>query len=359
RHPHGPWSIAPELYAEFCEINGNDSWRGYASGGEWATSWAPEIMGYELQRCAREAPVFNSEDHFIADRNVNWQPPEYIYNVFWQGAIHGRGASSTWVWERTYDMTSDFCGSILHRPECIEAQGWCTLDLNRLADEVTALQRLKPQVAALYSYTGLVWDSQHEYGLKTAWPAVVLAGHKAGFVFERQLEALGDGAPLPEYLSEVKVLVLPGLTHLSRKAIRGLEAFTRSGGKVIVVGKLPDRDEYDKPARAEVQPAATLALGNERQLMGQLDGALAKCGVVAPARLVLDDGSLVFGVEYFATPYKGGWLVNISNYRHEEPRVHLLLNRKRIGQARELISGRTIDFPATLPSLQPLLLEVR
>jgi len=353
---HGPWSIAPELFAEFCQINGNDAWRVYQPQGDWATAWQDEIMGYELQRCAREAPVFNSEDHIIPDRNVNWQSPTYIYNVYWQGAVHGRGASSAWVWERTYDPESDFSGSILHRPACVEAAGRCTLDANRLSLQVTALQQVRPRVAVVYATAGFVFQNDYAGALGAAWRNSTFAGHKTGFVYERQLEALADGKKLDGYLSDCRVILVAGLRRLSAEAVAGLRAFVEQGGKLVAVGGVPERDEYGRPV--EPLPAvATVAPGPDEQMLPAVREALSQAGIAPPVELVGDDGRPVYGVEYFAAPWQGGWLVNVSNYRHAEPMARLRMGGRDVQSATDLISGRTVTFPTALPSLQPLLLE--
>ncbi|MEA3402828.1 MAG: beta-galactosidase [Armatimonadota bacterium] len=355
---HGPWSIAPELFAEFCEINGNDATRWYRDGGEWATSWECEIMGFELQRSARDAPVFNSEDHIIIDRDVTWVDPEHIYNVYWQGAVHGRSASTTWVWERTYSTDASTTGSILHRPACVEAAAQCTLDLNRLAPQVTALQRLRPRVALAYSLAGLLWDEDYERGLREAWRATTFSGHKTGFIYERQLEALAEGERLGGYLSAVEVIVLPGLRHLSAGAMRGLERFAEGGGRIIVLGAKPIRDEYDRPRELSAPVAATIAEARHEELMVALDEALREAGVEAPSRLVGPDGVPVYGVEHIAVPWEGGWLVNISNYRHEEPLASLEIEGREVPGGRVLNLGEPLALPGEIPSLQPLLLYV-
>jgi hypothetical protein len=357
--PYIVWSIAPELFADFCEINGNDAVRTYASHGEWATRWQDEIMGFELQRCARDAPVFNSEDHIIYDRNLNWQSPTYLYNVYWQGAVHGRSASTAWVWERTYSMDSSACGSILHRPACVEAAGHCTLDLNRLAREVTALQRVKPRVALVYAVTGCVLDDDYGEVMEAAWRGCAFGGHKTGFVYERQLEALAQGARLGGYLSDLKVIIVAGLHHLSAKAMPGLQAFARGGGKILAVGGLPDCDEYGRTVEGEPLAADVVQQGSDEELMVRLGEALARAGLASPVCLVGEQGRPVYGIEYLAAPWQEGWLVNISNYRHEEPPVGLRLGDRSVAAARDLISGQEVTFPLTVPSLRPLLLYVR
>lgn len=357
---HGPWSIAPELFAPFCEINGNDAWRFWSGGlGEWASAWQDEIMGYELQRCAREAPVFNSEDHIIPDRNISWQPPEYIYNVYWQGAVHGRGASSAWVWERSNDLVSDFTGSILHRPECVEAAGRCTLDLNRLAEEVTALQKVKPQVAVVYALSGFVWDGGYPEALATIYRAGVFGGYKVGFVYERQLEAWAAGQKPSEYLSDLKVIVCPGLRHLSARAQEGLARFAAGGGKVFAYLGFPEADEYNRPLANLPKPAVILDAQDERELARVLREAVANAGVALPVQLLDTDGKPTYGVEYFAAPFGDGWVINLSNYRSAAVSARLLLAGREVQQAAELISGRTLRRTIEIPSLQPLLIFAR
>ena len=354
---HGPWCIAPELFAGFCEINGNDAVRWYRGGNEWATSFAGELMGFELQRSARDAPVFNSEDHIIIDRDVKWVSPEHIYNVYWQGAVHGRGASTTWVWERTDSPDSSFTGSILHRPECVEAIGRCTLDLNRLAPEVTALQSLRPRVALVYALAGWTWDGDYERALQEAWCAGTFAGHKTGFVYERRLEALADGQPLGGYLSDLQVIVLPELRHLSAAALRGLERFAAEGGRIITIGAAPVRDEYDRPCELDA-PVATIPALRSEELMVALDGALQAAGVTAPTRLLDADGAMVYGVEHLGVAWQGGWLVSLSNYQHAEPLASLQINGAPVAGAELLIGGGTLALPTPIPSLRPLLLRV-
>ncbi|MGD9495131.1 MAG: beta-galactosidase [Armatimonadota bacterium] len=355
---HGPWCIAPELFAPFCAINGNDAVRWYRRQGEWASSFEVELMGFELQRCARDAPVFNSEDHLIPDRDISWVAPEHIYNVYWQGAVHGRGASTTWVWERTDSLDSDFTGSILHRPECVEAAGRCALDLNRLAAEVTALQGVRPRVALVYALAGWVWDGDYQRVLLETWRASTFAGHKTGFVYERQLEALAEGRAPGGYLADLEVIVLPGLRHLSAAAMRGLERFVADGGRLIAVGAAPEHDEHGRPCELRA-PLASVADLRDEALMVALDGALRAAGVVAPSRLVGADGAPVYGVEHLAAPWEDGWLVNLSNYRHEEPIASLLIEGRAVTGASVLNGGGTLALPTAIPSLRPLLLQVQ
>ena len=196
----GPWSIAPELFAELSDFNGNDAWK-YSSPGRWASDWQQEQMGYDFQRSMADKPVLNSENHLIPDRNLDFVSPSHIRNVFWQGAVHGQGATATWVWERTYDPASDLSGSILHRPACAEAMGQSGLELMRLAPELTTFQRVHAQVALLYSTASVVAGEDHLKAMRHIYEGLNFCGLRIGFVTERQLAAYTQTGELPAPLA--------------------------------------------------------------------------------------------------------------------------------------------------------------
>ena len=122
------------LFGRLSDISGNDSASFYASDeGEIAQDWLQNALGYTLQRSVLDAPVFNTENHVIVDRETRYIPANQVRSSLWQGAVYGQSATTIWVWERTFDRRSDFWGSIMHRPACAEAVGRVNCDLNRAA----------------------------------------------------------------------------------------------------------------------------------------------------------------------------------------------------------------------------------
>ncbi len=106
------WGVDLEQFAALGQINGNDCNAMYNFGsGEWAYDWQVEEALYDLQRSFKFAPVFNSENHLIYDRERRAIPPAHTYAVLWQGAIHGQCATTIWVWERTNNAKSDLAGA--------------------------------------------------------------------------------------------------------------------------------------------------------------------------------------------------------------------------------------------------------
>ena len=150
------YGVDATLFARFSDINGNDSVNFFDfTDGEFAQGWQLNALGHDLQRSVLDAPVFNTENHLIEDRDTRYVPASHVRAGLWQAAVHGQSATAIWVWERTFDPKSDFVGSIMHRPACAEAVGIVNHDLNRAAFEVTALQQAPAQVAAAAKRNGL------------------------------------------------------------------------------------------------------------------------------------------------------------------------------------------------------------
>lgn len=339
------WGVDPAQFAALSQINGNDCWKWYDTSGwgQWANGWLTENMFFDLQKSVADKPIFNSEDHVIIDRDTSYIPPEHIQNVLWQGAVHGRGASTMWVWERTYNPESSIAESVMHRPACAAAVGTTNLDLLRCAQEVTAIQRAQPQVAILYSWPSIVYSDAHTSATSRIYEALNFTGVKIGFVTEEQAAAGG--------LEQFDVVVLAEATHVSDAAFKALREFSRSPGKRLVFyGKHSlRRDEYGRRRSiADVRNApAARHIGGElvgMKLRDELELLLGQAGVEPPVRMVdAETGKAPWGVEWLCARYGGHLVVNLCNYLREPQSVRIsggpyvnLITRQRLGDAIEL-----------------------
>jgi hypothetical protein len=346
-HAYTGWGVDPDQFCGFSQIAGNDSWKYYDHrAGDWANSWQPENMHFDLLRSCRGQPSFNSENHVIADRDLAHIPGAHIRNILWQSAIHGEGASTMWVWERTFDQRSDFAGSIMHRPECADAHGRVALDLMRLAPEVTAFQQSPARIAVLYSIASLVYGGQEsERQLHRAYRALNFLGEKLDFITEPQL-ATGKA-------SQYQVIIAPGITHLPQEALRRLAEFD---GLVLTAGDgCLGKDDLDR-ASTFAPPKRTVALSsaNDRDLRDEivkaLDGTLTRTVIARDA----DTGAEAWGVEYQAAKTDRGLLVSLVNYTQKPLRVRV---EGLKGNAIDLFTGQPVSQPLDLQPLDPVLLR--
>ncbi len=359
RRVHGPWSVSPDLFARLSDINGNDCCKWYYGGNPWACDWHDENMGYDFQRSMADKMIFNSENHLIRDRTVEPVPPAHIHNVFWQGAVHGQSATTTWVWERTYSYTSDSTGSIIHRPLCTEAMGRAGLDLMRLGKHVDTLQNLPLEVALLWSPTSVLCSEEHAERITQAYEALNFQGVRVGFVTERQLrESLATGK-LPPTLENLKIIVAPHISNTPRDTVDALHKFREKGGRVLCVGKCFGQDEYGRKLEHSPQqkPFAQIDMpATTRELFGILRPILADVWVTKPVDLQTTGGKPAWGVEYLAGQHEGHLLVNLANYRKEKQTVRVIIDGRPV-TGTDLLSGKRIGPEITLKPLQPVLLE--
>ena len=250
----------PATLCSVTDINGNDSvnlWNFNDKSGDliergtkdFAQGWRENAIGYDLERAVKNAPIFNSENHPIFDGENRWVDPAHIRATLWQGAIHGQGATTIWVWDRSDAPGSEFSGNIMDRPGCAEAVGLVSHDLNRVAQQITEIENLQPQVVILQSPTSAAWDgTKYDDALVKAYTALSFTGVKIGFVAEGMLEkGVTPDAPL---------LVIPNISHLSSESRQALEAYK---GKVVYLGKGQLQfDEYNAPVKTEFAASQVL-----------------------------------------------------------------------------------------------------
>lgn len=363
RHRHGIWSVCPELFGELSQIHGNDCSSMVSRRGEWSRGWRHCEMAYDFQRSLGDKPVFNSENHVIRDRDHGTIPPGHLYTTLWQGALHGQSATTLWVWQRAFDHTSDLEGSVIHRPDAAEAVGRCALDLMRLADEMTALQREPPQVVLYWSQSSVILGEAHLQAVSQCYENAAFLGVPLGFVTDRQLERYGAGGTVPAALAggAARVLLVPEAGHVSDAALAGLARAASGGVRVVRAGPCFGADEYGA-ARQSVP-----AIGEELPGYGSRgrDGFARFCAAAAGWSLspvlaaTAPDGRPVYGVETRSARLPGGRLVaSLCNHTREPAAVVLRREGAPVASVHRQ-SGRPLEPSFVVPVLEPMLVEVR
>ena len=343
-----------DLFGGFSNINGNDSVNFYdVSDGEIVQGWQLNAMACDLQRSVLNAPVFNTENHLIADRDTGLVPAMHIRAALWQAAVHGQSATTIWVWERTFDAKSDFAGSIMHRPACAEAVGVVNHDLNRAALEITALQQARPQAVLLQSVTASVWDAGHYTDcVGKLYTALSFTGLKLGFVTERQLET--------GLVPEAPVLFVPGITHFSDAALTALRRFR---GRFVFVGEgdLLMQDEFGRSRTSNlVAEKISFRHGttSARELHTQLMARLPAWNLCPAMELRRTDQQPAWGVEWRTAETREGVVVNLCNY-NKQP-VTVTLNRsEQITSLYDVLTERQVQTSVMLSPLEIKLLRVK
>jgi len=338
-------------------IAGNDCVQTFTGleRNEYAQDWQVMAMNYTLQHAtARQAPIFNSEDHIIRDGDTQYIPGGHIRTAFWTQALHGQGAATTWVWSR--GQSGDLAENILTRANCVHAMGRVALDLCRLAPEMHALQRAKAEAAILYAHSSLLVSQKHTDECKAAFEGAYFTDAAWDFVTERQV----TGGKLSDY----KLVLVLCAANVPDAVVAAFNAYIAQGGTVMMVGPCFARDEYGHEQAGRLKQTGRGRLLaypdpiSPRAYREILDGLLAKTGVVRPVRLTGAHEGPVWGVNLRAVRWSDDLLVNLVNFAREPKRV-VLRSQTGLGEGTNLLTAKAIRFPLTLGPLDPVLLRFR
>ncbi|MGZ4963187.1 MAG: beta-galactosidase, partial [Limisphaerales bacterium] len=342
------YGLDPELMCDTTDLAGCDNYAFYGGGG-YAYDWMQNEFFYDLLHSFRGQSVFNSENHVIPDgAGPSHIPMNHTRAVLWQGGLHHQGSTTIWVWELAVDHS--LAGSIYFRPANVLGAGMAMEDLNRLGHEVAAINQAKPTVALLYSQPSVFWQQKYQGTIYSLYTALNFLGENVTFISERQL-AKDTGAKVPW-------LVVPNASHMLDTTPAGLERFTRSGGKVLLVGKeCLQKDEYDRPfaQKADDFPTVELA-GSEEATAGVLREAMKSAEFDSLRDAA--SGKPAWGIEFRVVRQRGYVLVPMINFNKESKTVSFASWGQR--QARDLVNGEDIKLDSIiLEPMAPRLVKVR
>jgi hypothetical protein len=353
----------------FTDINGNDAWALSFKEGEPADhfdrrGFVQYLMQYDLQTSAQTAPVFNSEHHLIDAGDEVYAPEQarHVALAHWQSMLHRGGASTMWVWRRTYDESQGGAlGSILNRPDGVAAIGHTTLDANRLAEELLAFQDTEREVGLLFSIGSNLYSDDYLPVIKQAYAACMEAGHPIGFVDERALaedDPTVDGTDLEAY----DVLVLAEPARLRAGALEDVAAYAEGGGDVLVLGDLAEQDPWNQELptghRETVQQSATTVPADSDR--SEIRAAIRELSAERSVEVVdAESGASLPLVEWRSTSHDGRRLVNVANYTHDPVTVEIRGDEGAIEPQRELITDTAVSGNAReIPALTAKLFEL-
>jgi hypothetical protein len=345
------WGIDPECFADATDIAGCDAYVQHQVGvgaldealpKEYAYHWQVQQLSYDLLNSFRNQPVFNSENHPLPNASGSGRMSSIQTRAaMWQGGLHHQGAQTTWVWEEPTD--DSFLDSIYFRPKNIWAASRAEMDLNRLSEEVAAINRAKARVAILYSPASMHWEPKYAKALVSAYTALNFMGEKVTFISERQL-AEGRAA-------DVQWIIRPMATHVSKAA---QEAMTKY--KTIDVGSAPMFDEYHRDCSI-AGDAKIDAFTNEKSLAGQFRNVM-KLKSAVELRLA-GKADVPWGIEYRAVAHDGAMLVPLINMLKQPQTVTIKLDQTG-AEIIDLLTGQRVSAEnLELKPMEPKLLRVR
>jgi hypothetical protein len=359
---HMKYGSNPELYAKISDLNGNDAYNYYSSSSKTVFE---KSMWYDLQVSMKLMPVVNSEDHIFRDGSIVYNPDIAIHGGadIWQGALHGRGQSVIWVWAHNYNQQS-ITNSVLTRPDAIYEISKASLDLNRLAHEVTALQTREGQVGLIFSDASRVYQTAYINNLYNAYTATLFNGQTPGLLPDTQILNI----------HRYPVVVVPYVTNTFAEVLDEMIRYIDGGGTLVLLGEdcllndernLPHdiaKVEYIK-SKATIIPTANdrfvLTSPNEEQLQELMAEILDKKNMRRVRIVDADTGKDAHNIEYRYTDYNGSLLINLCNYKWgNDATLKVLVDGKEISSCTELRNGDALGSSFKAKPYVPMLIKI-
>ncbi|MDF2935199.1 MAG: hypothetical protein K0Q90_572 [Paenibacillaceae bacterium] len=359
------WGVDPEQISGLSQLNGLDAWNFLYSEGATITE---KLKFYDLLASFKVAPVINTEDHIIPDKDTRFVPEQvsHVRNDLWQGAIHGRSGSIIWVWDRTDDTTSDLAGSVLNRPDVVSAIGKTSLDLNRLAAQVTAFQKAPYETAILYSKASNLYRPAYLDAVDRAYTALSYSGQKVGFISEKQIR---EGK-----LAGLKLLVVPDSRYVDAETLSVIQSCLDHGGTVVVMGEqalqynahqqtLDVQVRNDVMSRSTVIPvtgtADTMSSPSAASLKQELLPILSGLKLLQAEIVDAATKQPVMNVEWRLAEHDGRVLLNAANYSWTPKTVEIRLKGQPVAIAGDLIGMKPMQIAQLeLAPFTPVLLDL-
>jgi hypothetical protein len=345
------WGVDPEEFCDLSDVAGCDAYA-LPSADFKSYDWFGHEFWYDLLNSFHDQPVFNSENHIIADGTGPLHIPRTMTRAqFWQDAIHHQGATTTWVWERAIDTS--LLGSIYYRPANTYGAGRAFIDIDRFAGEVAAINLARPRVALLYSQPSIFWEGKYAAAIRDIYTRLNFLGEKVTFVSEKMLHE----RRLPAH---VEWIVLPQATHVEDATLSALADFVSGGGKLVCIGEDNlTMDQYHRkrnvPRGLGLGPAVT-KLDFTRDSAGSQQGLR---NLLKPIELLdAASGKPAWNVEYRLVERGGAALVPIINFAVEPVTVKCpAIAGKRVI---DLLSGEEVNpMSIKLEPITPRLLRAQ
>ena len=325
-------------------------------------------MWYDFMTSLKNAPVINSEDHILRDNaEITYNENELNMNLadVWQGAIHGRAGAAYWLWDkssRAAEGTIYYNSNLTRRVELVAGISRVNLDLNRLANEITAIQKKNARCAVLYSnYTQVAKSALHTSAMYEAYRYLQNNGEKVYIVNDTYPEKLNENKNL-------ELLIVPCADYMPEKVWQEIKKFEESGKTVIFAEyNTSYYNENGKSLNATLKNyvlknATRVSFGgwneNTVSLLG-CENVYSAIGNVISA--FVKDVEVKSGngeTEWTSAKYEDGYVVNLCNYGEEVTEITISYKGKECGDIFDLTENKGISNIISLSPYETKLVKI-
>jgi|GEM_PF-2565051 len=298
----------------------------------------PIVADY-LKSLDRDKLFYNSEGHGTYDHGSG-----NIYRRVWEGAIHGVAANTRWLWDWPWGgWAANNEGYPLRQPIGLATSARASMDIQRLAPEIHAINRTPGQIAILDSLASRAFDfDDHRPVMHELYDTLHSCQTPVRFITEKQLR---NGL-----YKKFRIIMVPEEKYIEADLIAPLQQFVKEGGKLLLIGDCFKLDQYGREINvpAELQ-SNTLAISSaswtdKDKRLQYFDKLLTKAGVQRPVRVEDGNGKLVDGIEVLWAVKDERPIVFLASFSENPQPVELTLkwNGQKTGGL-DLITNEPVE----------------
>lgn len=345
-----------EAQAELYEVVGFDSTQAFCDTTDivkWHVEGGCMLLDF-YKSVAPNKPLANLEQHQMPPGAAKDTPPleykqpgdvvsRFIQLTNWQQFLHGVSLNTFWFWFNKMDAGGH--RPVVMQPTILYANSKSALDLRRLARYVARFPA-RSEIAIYFSKPSLFLDApNYSPMLRQVYAGLYFLDTPIGFVTDKMLSKGID--------KNIKLLVIPQAKYVTDEVYQAIEAYARSGRKLVMVD--PSSLTYDEKNQAR-QIKSLLKLPNvsvqqtsqdAKQTWQSFDSLLDESGVARPVRVTDSAGRPVWKIESRTVQDGSRRLVYLINMNHETREVSLK-SADAISLARDLITEESVSVDALL-----------
>ena len=353
------YGIDIDMYSKWGGFAGNDAMQNM--GGDLLE----KHMYYDWLHSIIQKPVFDSENHFIPDSDVNFvhEQAQHVESDVWNGIIHNTPLNAMWNWSRNRN-NSFLWGGILWRPDALEAIGRISLDANRLGLEIDALVSKEPDVAILYSTDSRIYNMEHMASVFETYRAANMNGQKVEFISEKQIERIHD----------YELLILPSTNTVDAATVDAVYEYAKGEGKILIFGE----NSMSVDGRANINDASKISFIKENATVIPVEAsvnrvnspsrdgfsstvlnAIKEAGLDRVQLIDTTTNERVSEIEYCYVEYKGKLHINILNHKWDEPKtIKVIVDGKEATQIEDLRGMKPLNKEFVVEPYAPMLIRI-
>lgn len=347
-----------EYYDSF-DANVCDAWdyRGDAKLELVAEMW------YDYLQSVKDIPVYNTEDHIFQDGNSKFgeEYAQHGARSIFMGGVHGRAFSVQWIWGYQFPVGGQVWGNIMFRPDAMYKIGHVGLDLNRLSQEITAIQNEPVDVGIICSNASLYAQPEANHAMYRAYESAVMNGKKAKFIVDSK----------PFDVHKYKLVIVPYAKYVKAETIEELRKYIANGGNVLIMGE--ESLDLNERNLANNEEAVRYIKSNSKVIGYVGKGSAMTSPTVEELSTVIRDelkalsldytqvidaktGEVAQMVEHNVAVCDGKLIINICNFG-EEKELKVLVNGDVVKTAVNRITETDVNEVITLGTDEYVILE--